>query len=228
MNENRQLSIAICIPLGSTIYSKFFINFINRLGEWVQKYKLTVLPEAGPFLAKSRCDLVQKALDADADYILFLDSDITISADALDKLVESGKDIISGIYVDKAEPPFAPIHYSRIGDVDYKHNKPNSDGGVVQVDGIGLGCVLIRSRVFKNEKIKNKYPWFRADWFNRDGEIGMYGEDFYFCKLVTDAGYKIYVHNGVQCGHIGGVITPEISQFYYDKMMKDKKEKATK
>jgi len=63
-----------------------------------------------------------------------------------------------------------------------------------EVDSVGLGCCLIKRKVF--EKIGSKFE------FNND--VG--GEDINFCKRAQDAGFLIHVDPDVQCGHIGETV----------------------
>jgi GT2 family glycosyltransferase len=66
----------------------------------------------------------------------------------------------------------------------------------MEVDGVGMGCCLIKTSVFK-DFIKNK----KCSAFNPITESVIYGEDFAFCLNAQRAGYKIYVDTEIQCKH---------------------------
>mgnify|MGYP001559767756 FL=1 len=68
---------------------------------------------------------------------------------------------------------------------------PATRQDLIEVDGVGAGCLLVHRRVF--EAIEK--PYFQC---NPGTPIG---EDFYFCRKAQAAGFKIYVDPGILCGH---------------------------
>jgi len=70
------------------------------------------------------------------------------------------------------------------------------DEGLVEVDAIGTGCILIKRQVLQDLK-----PAF---WDIFDEETGerILGQDLNFCKRAKELGYKTYVHMEYRASHI--------------------------
>ena len=148
----------------------------------------------------SRENLVKAALKAQADYIMFLDSDQIIQEDTIDKMayyLDNGEDIITTLIFRK-DPPFQPcifksqkelpnkqisLEYYDVSDTDL--SKP------FYVESCGLGCAMIKLDVFKNIS----EPWFLPRPYT--------GEDISFMWEVRKKEYKILCDPTIEIGHIG-------------------------
>lgn len=147
---------------------------------------------------------VRLALEADdvthADGILWVDSDVVLPQDAITRLVAENKDFITGIYVQR-EPP----HFPLVANFDavrktfswFIEFPPNV---VAPVDGCGFGCVLTSLKMLKALKA----PWFAFE---------TYSEDFDFCLRARAAGYQLFVHTGVLCGHLRDPLAATFDEF---------------
>src|SRR3989304_345912 len=155
----------------------------------------------------ARNNLVESVLGdpdvKDDDFIFWVDSDVLLEPDILPRLLDSGKDkdIITGIYYQKA-PPYWPLimlklpFEKREGMHQFLYDYPK---GNYRVDAIGFGCVLVRVSVFK----KIEKPWF--DWTVESGE------DIYFCVQAKKHNIEIWTDTNAVVGHVGEpvVITEE-------------------
>ena len=123
------------------------------------------------------------------DYMLFLDSDISIPPDGLEKLLSLNVPVAAGAcgIVLRGRPVwnYALLVNGEIGITRKLPEKP------LLVDGCGAGCLLIKREVF--EAIER--PWFQ--WEYKQWR----GEDFSFTAKCRDAGLDVVVHPGVVCGH---------------------------
>ena len=128
------------------------------------------------------------------DYLFAVDSDIVFAKDTLTKMLQHDVDMVSGIYRQrKADQQVLEI-YKNGTNMEYKdlHNK-----GLVEIDGCGFGCVLIKSEVIKAVG----YPQFvYKSAINHKDTIS---EDTYFCHQAKLKGYKIYTDTSILCDHIG-------------------------
>ena len=167
--------------------------------------------------AANREYLAEQAIEAGARYLFMVDDDTVCPNFTLKSLTyEIEKDpsimVAGGVYCTK-EYPARPLVFKRFGDGSFWTWKV---GEVFDVEGIGTGCILIKTEVFKNLP----KPWFYepdetpVNEFQRIGDQDIPvtrkagTDDLYFCKKVIDAGHRIVAHGGVLCAHIAqnGVI----------------------
>lgn len=139
------------------------------------------------------------------DAVFWCDSDVILPAHAITSLVAARKDFITGIYFQR-KPPYLPLIYEfdPKGGTDKKGTfrqlvewPPDT---VAPIDGCGFGCVLTSVRVLK----AIDPPWF---------EWQKFGEDFTFCLNAKEAGFLLYVHTGVLCGHLADPVAVTIDTY---------------
>ena len=187
--------VCFAVPSMSFVYADWTFPFLIQLlrGEWQPHdafmYKLDTL------IAYARNDLVRGFLKTRCEYLAFVDNDTLPPQGWTTTLARHDKPVISALYHLKREP-YNPVLYKGLeykedeGRWDYTPYEKLPPKGPVEVDGCGMGAVLIKRAVI--EAIKP--PWFKE-------EGG--GEDFYFCREVQRAGYTIWADPEVQCLHIG-------------------------
>lgn len=150
----------------------------------------------------SRNLIVEHALEIGYDYILWIDSDMIIPKNTLIQLLSHDKDIVSGVYAYKLLPTqgqgrnAVAKRYKKDAKDTYEDislSEIRESERLMEIDGVGFGCVLTKVDVFKNIK----KPWFRY--------TPNMGEDIYFCRKAQKAGYKVYLDTSIRCGHIGSV-----------------------
>jgi len=144
---------------------------------------------------------VSEFLKTDCRYLWFVDSDTIPPPNALELLLQPRVDMISGVTytlkrdVDGLVKRVAMTLRKAEGEVGYREYLGQ---GIEEIDACGMSCCLIHRRVF--EAINP--PWFTlGNW-----DETYRSEDFRFCQLVKKAGFKIYAHFGVVCGHQKTVI----------------------
>ena len=152
----------------------------------------------GLFDARDR--VCRKTMREHFDYMLQLDSDMTFPPDALCKLLERDKDVITGVYVGKGEN-HKPVLFTELhkddensGPYGLKHglNELMKDE-VFEVKGCGAGFLLVKEHVIRIMLI-HKHEWFRP-------YAGL-GEDVSFCQRCTELGVKVYADRTIPMGHI--------------------------
>ena len=146
----------------------------------------------------SRNLIVEHALEIGYDYILWIDSDMIIPKNTLVQLLSHDKDIVSGVYaykiiggknaVAKRFKKGAKDTYEDIPLAEIRESEQ-----LMEIDGVGFGCVLTKVDIFRNIK----KPWFKYS--------PNMGEDIYFCRKAQKAGYKVYLDTSILCGHVGAV-----------------------
>ena len=95
--ESQKKSINLCV--GTPVHSEVSIHYAQCLLE-LQKHMLKIgdnvsfLMHKSSLVTQGRNLTVASFLDTEADYLLFLDSDINIGPDAVYKMIEADKDVI--------------------------------------------------------------------------------------------------------------------------------------
>lgn len=151
----------------------------------------------GTLVHKARNHLLKSSLNnfKEVTHILFVDDDMVFNNEDLDKLLDSGKDVISSICVER-NVPFHPcfVPYNR----QWTNMRELIEGkkkGAMKVHSVGMGFTLLKADIVKKLLEKDENPFY----FEKGSD---YGEDFNFCSLLRDMGVKIYVHCDSHVGHI--------------------------
>ena len=147
------------------------------------------------------------------DHLLFLDADVGVSPGGIEKLLSHGKDLI-GAPVPLKHPNKIVFNYGRVLD--------DSTYPVVETDKVGCAVMLVSRRLAEDvAKHAEEQGWvYRHNpAYSRGSDIGelkiydvfkvgvvsgeYLSEDFYFCKLCRDLGYRVYVDLSVHVRHNG-------------------------
>lgn len=145
----------------------------------------------------AREKIVEFAMNENADWLFFLDSDMVPPHDALVKLTDLNVPIATGMAF-KRTPPFQPCFYTKVSiDKDFKPKLESPiefpDKGIIECQGFGMACALIRREVF--EKVKKPYFF----------PFPNIGEDLSFCLRSRQAGFKMYCDLSIDCGHVSSM-----------------------
>ena len=156
----------------------------------------------------ARNKLAAQAIESEADYILWLDSDMTWPVETITILMHDIQKLdahmVTGLYV-KRSFPTEPVLYKVIAEPVRKENgllerniEPYTDFprnvSAFPVAGCGFGCCLTSVKLLKDV------------WDHFGPAFAPYtwaGEDISFCHRVNQLGYTIYCDTDVSCGHIG-------------------------
>lgn len=166
---------------------------------------------AGNQIARQRQRLLDHWYDNNlSDWLLWVDSDIVLSPDAVYLLLQAAdiekRPIVSGIYFISKEPegttmrPF-PCVFKDLGDnkIQYLHPLPESD--IVECDLAGFGLLLMHRSVI--EKMREALPnqsFFNEQMGTTDEQF--VGEDIIFFRKMKQAGIKLHAHTGALVKHM--------------------------
>ena len=188
--------IIIAVPCMDQVQSEFAQTLAMASSYLVaQGHTINVVMVVDSLVASARRQLADFFATSDYDYIWWIDSDMWIPHDACQRLLERDKPFIGVNYRRRriANPSFTAVK-------DGVEAVVSDDGPATeQVDAVGHGCLLIHRSVY--EKIAP--PYYIHVWnFNLNKEVG---EDVFFCKAATEAGFEIWVDNDLskEVAHIG-------------------------
>ena len=192
----------IAIPCMDQVPAQFAQSLatLNRVGECFVTMRI------GSLIYEARNNLAKDAVDMGADYVFWMDSDMTFPADSLEKMMKLAKEkgddaIITGLYFRRVEP-FSPVLFDELS-FDNELGRPhfkNTDEIPTEpfkVAGCGFGCVLLPTHILVD--VGNK----SGDIF---GPMRGVGEDLSFCIRANQLGYEIWCDPSIECGHVGHTI----------------------
>lgn len=196
--------ILIAVPCMDQCSIEFAVSLgmMNR----PKNYDIKIAAIKGSLIYHSREKLAKAAIQGEYDYVVWFDSDMQIPPNAIEKLiadVDSGKDIVSGIYF-RRSAPFSPVLFEKC---DIEDNRPITrdlekyeKDTTFEVEGIGFGCCAMKTEVLWNVFAENKTCFTPL--------VGL-GEDLSFSYRARKLGYKIYCDASIKCGHVGHILIDE-------------------
>lgn len=147
-------------------------------------------------ISRNRNLAAHELLKGDYDWLLFWDSDIGLEEGFLKKMLETAykhdADIVCGCYKMKEENGKYVLGIKN-GD---RYENLTEIRQVREVDAGGTGCLLIKRRVL--EALSE--PWFTIEDGNN---LFVLPEDFRFCKLAKEKGFKIMADPRFKTHHFG-------------------------
>lgn len=205
--------VAICIPSGDMVHADFAMALaamVYRCGPFIQdevRYEaipLAIVNTKGSLLVNTRNKLVDQARELGVDYIFFLDSDVVVHPYTLRRLLDLGRDIIGGTYIQREEPHRlmgktigGVMLDEAMGGLDISPDAP------MEVGSLPAGCLLVKISVF-DDMVK---PYFRTPAHEAEGDDPDWteGEDYYFCRMARALGHSIWLDwaTSFALGHVG-------------------------
>lgn len=190
------MKILIAVPCMDQVPAPFCQSLaqLQKVGDCVLSMK------TGSLIYTSRNSLATTAIQSEADFVFWLDSDMVFKPDTLVRMMDTLKkndlDILTGLYFRRV-PPYSPVLFDKLDidgvKADYSEYSKIPDD-LFEVGACGFGCVLMKTDVFFD--VQSKFG-------NMFAPIGNNGEDVAFCWRARECGYKIICDPSVICGHVG-------------------------
>lgn len=205
----KNLKVAIGVPSNGYWVTDFGISLNNMLlycnNARVGNYKSQIFQlnsVKGSILPKMRREIVKNALEMDADYLMWLDSDHTFPRNIIHRLISHGKDVVAANCVTKSLPS-SPTGRHKPKEGDPVQGLPmytDTDSPELErVWRIGTGIMLVDMKVFRKTGANIFDMFFRE-------EVDAYqGEDWTMCEAIEKAGFTMWVDHPLsdQCEHVG-------------------------
>ena len=201
--------ILIAVPCMDMVSARFAqcLATLRKNGQCVVSFLI------GSLIYDSRNKLAAMAVEMEADYVLWLDSDMVFPPDTLDRMLKTlddhpEVDVLSGLYFRRGHP-FTPVLFQKLevdenGVLDFEDQKELPDE-LFEVAGCGFGCVLMRTDLLLDIAAKEG----GGVWFT---PIANAGEDCAFCIRARREGYRIFCDPSISLGHMG--YAPITKAFY--------------
>ena len=207
MSKPRILICLVCgCERGSWVNPKLCLSLL-RLARG-PRFDIEVTVSDAPHIHVARNTCMVKARESNVDFLIQLDSDITLPehfADVLSDVISRNLDVVGLGYalfgaVAKDKWAICPPISAGIFGNEYR-----------EVGSVPAGILIIRSAVWQQVP----GPWFKYEWKADEIASRQMDEDMYFCELAGKFGFKVWTHNDV-AGHLktvdmSGVITGAVS-----------------
>jgi hypothetical protein len=194
-------SYIILVPMYDTVQPLFALSLfrlVNTLNSRGIKFRL--VSEVMTYLPIARETLSYRSFMEPGNWIIWLDSDVAFSPEAVLYLMEAAEkreyDMVSPVIYTRMSPHI-PMVYQGKQPMQLPKFKE-----WVTADKVGFGCVIMSKEAL--ETIPR--PHFRVN-FKKSG--GIIGEDIFFFKKAKQYKLKLGVNLFVKFGHIGGVVSNE-------------------
>lgn len=191
----------------------FALSVASIYAERLDRMGALLRVESGGLLSRGRNELTARFLDTtDCQWLLMLDSDMQLSLDGFDRLVDTVHDtdrpIVAGLYFGAWPGELFPTPCPLIFRAEQGTTRfiPIADypvDQVIPVDSAGTGCLLIHRSVFEkmqadaNPHQGTQWCWFQDMPVNQD----WFSEDHWFCSRAREIGFPIHAHTGVVLPH---------------------------
>lgn len=196
--STKKSKLAVLIPCRDTLHSAHALALAELVKfNTMHNIDTHVFMDASTILLTQRERLATQAVGLNADYMLWLDSDMVFPATTAVRLLAHNEPVVAGNYI-RRQKPYKGVAYKKIGDWE----KPLSfdiQDELVSVAGVGMGCLLIKTDIFK----ELSKPWFDFQWTPSSNDF--LGEDMYLCQKITAAGYSIKIDTMIsqELHHLG-------------------------
>lgn len=170
-------------------------------------YETEFIQLAGsPYVQTARNTLLMQAYNKGADKVFFLDDDISWKPLDAIRLIESGYDVVAGLYRFKQDE----VNYPVVLYTDDNGQACYREDGSLAAARVPTGFLCIDRKVIA--QLIEAYPQQRYidgadevvlyDLFPQGIRDGQWvGEDYAFCDLCTDIGIKIFVVPDIDLCH---------------------------
>lgn len=145
---------------------------------------------------------------AQPDWLWMVDSDMVFGLRTLEGLLEvadrESRPIVGGLCFGGRTDHLFPTLYRLVDpaghDTPIETINDYPEDAVVKVDATGAACLLIHRDVLI--RMQDTFP-APQHWFSESVYGGVeFGEDWTFCLRAAQIGVPIYVHTGVEVGHV--------------------------
>ncbi|OBK36222.1 hypothetical protein A5658_06240 [Mycobacterium sp. 1245111.1] len=183
-------------------------------------------------VTRARNYLTFQFLNSPATHLMWIDADIGFDPVDIVKMVGADKDIVCGIYPKKeinwpavARAASEGVPQEQLRDhesslvLNLIDNSPDrvTTEGLIEIANAGTGFMLIKRAVFESlaadapSYVDGSTPGielkeFYAVSIDPDSGNSLLSEDYHFCKLARDRGFKIYAAPWVRLNHTGTYI----------------------
>jgi len=198
--------VVVILPASSMMSTKVALSHWNLI--FPPNNAVTRVLAVGQEVGEAYCNAIQAVLDhpdlSQWEYILTVEHDNTPPPDGVVKLIQRMDEnphlsVISGLYWTKGEGGVPQIWGDPSDPILNFRPLPPKAGELVECCGTGMGFVLWRLSMFKDERLRK--PWFKTT----AGAEGVGTQDLFFWGDARKHGHRCAVDCSVLVGHFDHV-----------------------
>ena len=203
------MKVFVAIPSLDTIPALFCqsLALLQRSGDTIVGFQV------GSLVYNARNELARQAIKSEADWVLWLDSDMVFEPDLLKKMLkvceENDIDFLTGLCF-RRKPPYTPTLFDRLDKMEHGASYTtimSVPEGRFKVGGCGFAGVLMSTDVLLSVAAR-----FGGRMFD---PLEGFGEDVSFCWRARQCGYEIWCDSDIELGHVGSmIVTREFFEAY--------------
>ena len=203
------MKVFVAIPSLDTVPALFCqsLALLQRAGDTIVGFQV------GSLVYNARNELARQAIKSEADWVLWLDSDMVFEPDLLKKMLkvceENDIDFLTGLCF-RRKPPYTPTLFDRLDKMEHGASYTtimSVPEGRFKVGGCGFAGVLMSTDVLLSVAAR-----FGGRMFD---PLEGFGEDVSFCWRARQCGYEIWCDSDIELGHNGSmVVTREFFEAY--------------
>lgn len=201
------MRVFMAIPSMETVPIETFMSFV--LLQKPEGMDVKVGNMRGALIYNSRNELARQAIAAEADYVLWIDSDMVFAPDLLQRMMkvctENDISFLTALCF-RRKPPFTPTLFDRLDKMEHGASYTtlmSVPEGRFKVGGCGFAGVLMTLDVLLSVSAR-----FGGRMFD---PMEGFGEDVAFCWRARQCGYDIWCDSDIEMGHVGQfVVTRQI------------------
>jgi hypothetical protein len=197
------------------------VHWINEVQKQGKYEIITTYPAQKP-ITYNRNLIVNDFLKSNCDFLMMIDDDIVPPLNYFN-LVDFNEDIISGVCYVWRQGMVLPLILKKKEESLYDVCEFNGDEGLVDVDAVGTGAIIIKRKVLENNKWEELGGWF-VNEYSQSGTKKA-GNDLEFCRKAKSMGFNIKCHLDYHCSHW---VTTDLKLFYRALLKEDGKLTAIK
>lgn len=185
---------------------------LMQLGQEVMQHGIQIVVSSVcgcSVVSRARNIIADEFMKSDCDSLMFIDSDMTFTADSVVRLFAWNQDtpVVAGAYEARKEGKIYIVSLNGDG-----KNLHVDERGLIEAKRVATGFMMIHRNTFQT--LKDLHPeWEHKDtnsdnmlWGYFDFKLtraGYIGEDFLFCDRVRDAGLSVWIDPTIKLGHMG-------------------------
>ena len=198
-NVQKKIKLLIATPTNKSIENDMQIQLYNmNIPSFVEPYYSTFyaysVQQMRNLIVKNQINYIP------SDYILWIDSDIVVPQFALERMLDSKKQFVTGYYRQRKQEIIPEIYYinQNGGYSNFTKDQVENLPEISEIGACGFGCVLTDVNLFK----QYEYPWFvYHETYDFKDTLS---EDVDACiRIFNQTKVRPWLDKTIKCQHIG-------------------------